>query len=227
MKFLFKYATRSRPEWFKQTMILYQENLSGKHDCQFVVSCDRDDETMQTGDIRNFVAKWSNIEMCFGWNRSKIQAINADIAGREFDILFVVSDDMEPVVKGFDNAISHDMRREWPSLDGALRYNVGLYDEHDIATLSILGRRLYDHFGYVYWPGYQSVWCDNEFTDLVRSWSRFTFLDEVLVKHAWRPNAYSDELCVRDDKNWPYDEALYKLRKEAGFPGAPHPIEKT
>lgn len=217
MKILFKYATRGRPKWFRQTLDRYYDMLSGKHDCQFVVSIDRDDMSMQTPEMADYCASKPNLEVCLGDSKTKVEAINADMEGREFDILVVVSDDMGPVEHGYDDIIAQDMQRYFPDLDGALHYNDGAHAQDKLITLTIMGKHLYDAFGYIYYPEYESLWCDNEFTDLVRQWGVVTWINRVIIRHEFHKFG-SDETYRKNDLSWAKDKALYHDRKAKGFP---------
>lgn len=214
MTILFKYASRGRSKWFKETLCRWQSMLSGKHDCRFVISLDNDDQTMNNDQVK-FWLNHRKIEYHFGDHKTKIEAINADMQGQDFDILVVVSDDMWPEVFGFDDIIATDMQEKFPDLDGALHYNDGLYGKDKAITLSIMGKKLYDILGYIYYPEYKSMWCDNEFTDVVRMMSKYAYVPRVIVKHEWKKYGV-DRLYARNNNQewWEHDKELYLKRKE-------------
>jgi len=221
MKFLFKYPTYRRPEWFKKTLETYHLMLSGDHEYQFIISMNDDDETMNNIEMRNFLINM-NVKYFYGNHANKIAACNADLENLDFDILFLISDDMIPIVHGFDNAIANDMLKYFPNLDGALHYpdgfcNIGI---ESAITLTIMGKKLYDHIGYVYHPDYKSFFCDNEFRDVVYSIGKAKFISGVLVQHDWRGQEHKeiDEVYKRNNKIGKVDEATYNRRKKLGFP---------
>jgi len=195
----------------------YYDLLSGRHDCTFLVSIDRDDPSMQTPEIQAYCAGKSNLEVCLGDNKTKIEAINADMKGRDFEILVVIADDMAPTEKGYDNIIARDMKRYYPNLDGCLHYNDGAHGKNMLITLTVIGKRLYDRFGYVYYPEYQSMWCDNEFTDLVREWGVVTWINMVIIQHEFHKYG-DDEIYQKNARPWEKDKKLYYERKAKGFP---------
>ena len=98
MKLLVKYPTRSRPSQFLNTLGLYRSMKSGKHCVEFVVSADANDFTMNNGAMRDTLGPMPDVALCVGNSRTKIEAVNADMEGREFDVLLLASDDMIPVV---------------------------------------------------------------------------------------------------------------------------------
>lgn len=210
MKFLFKYATRSRPDWFKETIRAWKDNLSGKHEYRFVITCDIDDKTMNNPEMQKFMSD-EGLEYHYGEHDCKVSAINDDMDD-DFDILVVVSDDMIPVVKGFDDIIVSDFDEGIQ----ALHYNDGGHCGAKLISLTIMDRKLYNSFGYIYHPDYKSMWCDNEFTHIVRERGCVKYIDQVIIKHYWQKYG-RDELYNQNDKYWDQDKLTYATRKKEGF----------
>lgn len=209
MRILFKYPTRGRPEQFKQTFEKYLSMLSGKYNCFFVITMDEDDGTMNNPAMREYLRVKQNIRFYYGRHKSKIEAVNADVDG-EFDILVLVSDDMIPQERCFDDIIVRDMEKYFPDLDGALHYNDGI--RTDLISQSIMGKKLYDRFGYIYNPEYHSLWCDNEFTDVVREWGKYQFIDRIIIRHEWKKHG-TDETYDKSDAMFQRDKTVYEKRK--------------
>lgn len=78
-----------------------------------------------------------------------------------------------------------------------------------------MGKKLYDILGYIYYPEYKSMWCDNEFTDVVRMMSKYAYVPRVIVKHEWKKYGV-DRLYARNNNQewWEHDKELYLKRKE-------------
>ena len=220
MKFLFKYPTFRRPEWFKATLKTYIKMLSGDHDYKFIISINEDDQTMNNVDMRNFIyGQIGGVAVKYGDHADKIVAINADMDGRDFDILFLISDDMIPIVKGFDNIIAEAMTKHFPAMDGALHFDDDCCGKDKCITLSIMGKKLYDYFGYIYHPDYKSFFCDNEFTDEVYRLNKAVYIPQVIVKHDWQGwGKDRDEVYQRNTRLGRGDEATYNRRKKLNFP---------
>ena len=217
MKILFKYATRSRPAWFKKTLEGYLNNLSGRHEHEFRITIDHDDAAMNNPEMLAYMAG-KRLKVYVGpAGRSKIDVINADMDGAEFDILVVVSDDMEVKEKGFDDIIAQDMQRQFPSGFGALHYNDGKHGRDNLITLSIMNKALYDHLGYIYYPNYRSTWCDNEFTDVTKMLNCYWYCPRVIIEHAWMKQG-GDETYKKNSGDYHNDKVIYETRKAAGFP---------
>ena len=218
MKFLFNYASFGRPGWFKQTLDKYYSMLSGQHEYEFRVTLNQNDVSMNNKEMRTFMDGHSHLKYNYGNHQNKIEAINADMEDADFDVLFVVSDDMTPIVPSFDNVIAALMEEKFPDMDGALHFHDGCCGKDVTITLSIMGKKMYDYFGYVYHPDYKSFYCDLEFTDEVRRLGKVHYSSEIIVKHDYKGWGRADDTYRRNSKLGIPDAATYERRKKAGFP---------
>lgn len=213
-KILFKYPTRGRPEWFKRTLEKYYSLLSGKYPFQFIVTLDKDDKTMNNQEMKKYLDSQLSLMYFYGNNRTKIEAINADMKYNDWTILFLVSDDMEPVIRNFDVIIVETMNKHFPDLDGALHFNDGCCGKDKLITLSILGKKLYENFGYIYHPSYRSEWCDTEFTDVVYALKKVVYCPITIVKHTWTGGKNTtDSTYKKNNLLVPQDRENYRKRK--------------
>lgn len=219
MKILLKYPSRSRPGWFRETYYAYKKRLSDKHDVHWLMSFNTDDETMNNATMWNFLDSQENLVYIYDDHASKIDACNADmeVAPEDWQILVLVSDDMVPVAHGFDDIIASKMQEYFPCLDGALNFPDGCCGDAGLITQSIMGRKLYEHFGYIYHPEYRSFYCDTEFSDVVREMGKCAECSPMIVKHDWK-GENADVLAVKNQKHWNADEATYNRRKKEGWP---------
>jgi len=181
MDLLIKFPTRGRPRKFLHTLNKYIMFMDDKT-VPIIVSCDNDDDTMKEGYVTEVLSQHDNVTVRFGDNSSKISAINGDLCGVNFDIILLASDDMVPLVKGFDTIIKNKMRETYPDTDGVLWFNDG-YQGNKLNTLCILGKKYYNRFNYIYHPDYVSVWCDNEFMDVANLLDKQTYFDDVIIRH--------------------------------------------
>ncbi len=218
MKILFKYPTRGRVEKFFSTLDLYYKMIEGR-DFEFLVTIDIDDKSMNTAPVMNRLAGYGNLKYQIVQHVSKIYAVNTGIEGQKFDILFIVSDDMIPQVYGFDNIIRSDFSKHFPDLTGCLWYNDG-FQKDNVNTLQIMGRRWYERFGYVYYPGYKSLFSDVEYQDVAKRLGKIVYIDNVIVRHE-HPNygfGKYDSHYRMNNTNEAHDKKLYEDRKAIGFP---------
>ena len=225
LKLLVKYPTRGRPKKFFAVLSRYYSLLKGEN-FEFVVSCDTDDETMNNPEVRDRLAGFPKLRVSFSDNQNKIQACNADLDGADFDVLLLASDDMIPLVRGYDLIIKEKMAAHFPDLDGVLWFFDGVRKELD--TLSILGKKYYERFGYIYYPGYQTWYCDNEFTAVAQALDKLAKFDQVIIYHQHPGAAPEGPKVVNerfDETFWrnnqreqvSADENVYKERQGNGF----------
>lgn len=240
MKILFKYPTRERPLLFSKTLVSWYEKMS-LNNFEFLISCDTDDVTMNNETMKKFMEQFPNLSYSYSLNKSKIEACNKSVSEKQFDIVVLVSDDMVPEISGYDKIIVDRMTENFPDTDGSLWFFDG-YNKV-INTLSILGRKYYDRFGYIYHPSYITQWCDQEHTDIASSLGKLAKYDEIIVRHihpevvAIQNDAaialsqhipeYSQQGFAGHDMLWlrnskaDHDKENYYKRKLNGFPISP------
>lgn len=220
MKILVKWPTRSRPNHFFACLKRYDDYRSRETELFFVVTMDLDDETMNNPEVRGRLDGRSDMVYRYGNSKTKIEAVNADmdLAPPDWQILLLASDDMIPVEREFDAVIASDMRNYFHDLSGCLWYKDGR--RRDLCTLSILGRKFYDAFGYIYHPAYQSLFCDNEFQAVATAMGKLAEIDHVIISHAWVDFTGTDALHRKNSSGavTQRDQATFEARRAAGFP---------
>lgn len=220
MELLIKYPTRSRPELFLKTLKEYIDNESKQHAITYIITYDKDDLTMTKEVVQKAISFGANIIFCQGESKNKIEACNANIdMWKDWDVVVLISDDMHVQIHGWDARIARDMEKNYPDTNGCLWYHDGS-SQRSISTLSIIGRKYYDRFGYIYHPSYKSFFCDNEYTEVAIQNHAMKFINGTIIKHqhpAWGQGIAMDALYNHNDKYWKEDEANYKARKANGF----------
>lgn len=221
LKLLIKFPTRGRTKKFFEVLDLYYNKAQDKETIAFAITCDVDDVTMNNPEVIQKLDSYK--KKCkffynFGHNKTKIQAINADMEKFEgWDILLLASDDMIPVADGYDQIIKNDMAAYHRNMDGVLWYFDG--QREDINTLCILGKKYYDRFNYIYNPEYISLWCDNEFTEVSEFLGKSYKLNKTIIEH--RHPAYQkaefDSIYARNESYFQIDQKTYQKRKEKNF----------
>ena len=219
MNILIKFPTRGRPDIFLSTLDLYYNLCSDLNKTQFLISIDEDDETMNNDDMLLTLSSYKNLSVFKGISKSKIDAVNRDIEFvKDWDILLLASDDMIPQIMGYDQIIRDNMTLNYPDLDGILWFNDG-YQGSRLNTLSILGKKYYDRFNYIYHKDYKSLWCDNEFMSVGRILNKQTYIDQVIIKHD-HPVFVNGKIDIIHKKNledFDSDHKTFLLRKSNNF----------
>lgn len=217
MRILIKYPTRSRPQQFLKILKSYYESAFDKDNIDWLVSYDLDDKTMTREIIEKAKDIIPGIELKGGYSTSKINACNRDMRrGHEWDIVVLISDDMEVEVDAWDEVIRKEMKESYPDTDGCLWFYDGYQDR--ICTFSIIGRTYYKRFNYMYHPSYKSLWCDNEFTDVAQSMDKLKYIPNSIVKHqhpCWGGGMKMDELYKQNEAFYNEDAENYRKRKSA------------
>jgi hypothetical protein len=222
MKLLIKFPSRERPEKFFQALDKYIQYANNTNKIAFLLSFDADDVTMNNDVVKNRLKKYQDqgikLVYFFGSSKTKIQAVNADIEKvTGWDVLLLASDDMIPVVQGYDDIIRKDMNDHFRDFDGVLWYSDG--GQNNINTLCILGKKYYHRFNYIYYPEYISLWCDNEFTEVSSILNKVYKSEKIIIEHqhpVYKKTQY-DPLYAKNESYYSIDEITFNKRKAINF----------
>jgi len=219
MNLLVKYPTRQRPELFLKTLKEYHDKAFCNAQTTYLVSYDLDDLSM-THEVIKEAKRYGNVMMIGGSSDNKIHACNRDMDyAKNWDVVLLISDDMEVQKDGWDATILMDMDKYYPNGDGVLWYHDGS-KQRVITTLTCMDKKYYSRFGFLYNPIYKSFFCDNEFTDIARKLNKIKFIDNVIIKHQhpqWGGKVKHDELYERNNAPWKEDQNTYETRKRFNF----------
>lgn len=215
MNVLIKFPCRGRPEKFKDTFSKYLSLSSKKHNLQFILTFDENDSLMNNDNIKEFLKPHLQYtEVNYGNSKNKIEAVNANMDNKVFDILILASDDMIPICPEYDDVIATDISENFPDLDGSVQYYNPMWEDK-LDVCCNMGYKYYKRFNYIYYPGYKTIYCDNE----------FTYVKNALNKNKYFSNKqlFIHNFITNDDtasKNWHFnneDEKLYNERKARNF----------
>lgn len=146
-----------------------------------------------------------NVIANFGDSKTKIEAYNADIADYmdQYDILVGFSDDMDPQLYGWDDIIVRFMRESFPNLDGVIYFDDG-HVKDACVVLPIYGKNFYKRLGYLFHPGYTSVFCDVELTYVADALNKLRYSPTIVFRH--------NHACYTGES-----DALYRRNESAEF----------
>lgn len=215
LKILIKFPSRGRRQKFLSTYNQYVRMASDLSNIHFLITLDIDDPTMKEIGINNGYST-----VIYGKSENKVHAINRDLNEFEgYDIILLASDDMIPVVKGYDDIIRNQMSINFPDMDGVLHFNDG-YAQDRLNTLCILGKKYYDRFKYIYCPAYKSLWCDNEFMKVSKILKKQVYIDRVIIRHehyANTPTVKMDEQYKKTESFYHIDKKTFDMRESVNF----------
>lgn len=221
MRIIIKFPTRGRPRQFLTTLKGWLDYAADPANLAILVSYDTDDATMTPEVIAEAEKLHPALIAVGGVSESKIAACNRDLPEYQgnWDVILLVSDDFWCVRKGWDDMIRQHMRDKFPDTDGALWIWDGA--QKAINTLECVGRKRYEHFGYLYNPEYRSFFSDNEQTEIGLRDGKLSFIPNSIAHHqhpSWLGGMKRDATYNRNNGSWKQDEATYHRRKAAGFP---------
>ena len=154
IRFSLLHPSRERQEMAARAIGEWLGNASGTHAYEYLLSIDHDDDAEGYGRL----ADRHRVRLLVGRNRSVVDAANAAARAATGEVLIVVSDDFG-CPRHWDAALADVLgsRR-----DVAVLVHDGI--EGRILTLPIVGRGLYAELGWLYHPGYVSMFCDDDLT---------------------------------------------------------------
>jgi len=230
MHILVKYASRSRPARFFEGLHNIIDMAADK--VNFTVFCclDADDRSMfeygawrldlqeKLRAVDEKLPFSSQVIYDIGYSKSKIHAINRPLtdAVPEWDILVNYSDDMRFTVFGYDEIIREGFRCN--GLDTFCHYPDSTA-KNMLCTMSIIGAPYFQRDGWVYHPGFKSLWCDNMAQEMAKIRGCYVFMGTQIYEH-YHP-AYGladwDDQYRRQQELWNEDELFYIYQKSHNF----------
>lgn len=157
------------------------------------------------------------------WNhgvRCSVDATNCAAAAASGKVLVVISDDIRPA-HHWDKAL-RKVPQLWNGQECVVRVKTGgSADARGLMAVQILNRERYDRIGYLFYPGYVSMYADDEY-------SRQAAEDGVVVDtdilmphdHPSHGAAPMDEVYARQNapERYRWGAELFKARSAAGWP---------
>lgn len=157
----------------------------------------------------------------FGLSNNKIHSINRSLDDIPyFDIIIIMSDDIRWDVKGFDDELRKAFTFFSPQLNGTIH----VPDDHGkqkTSIVSILGVNLFKELGYLYYPEYKSVFCDDDFTQMTKLMNRYAFINKRMFTHLhplWGLSGWDTQYRETESKeNYNHDREVFLKRKQNNF----------
>lgn len=143
---------------------------------------------------------------------------NAAAAATTGKVIICVADDFRPCLAWDEKMFT--LKTQWMDEDWVVHTEDGYV--HNLCVLSILTRKRYDRFGYVFYPQYESLFSDTEFTEVAYLEGRVINAKHILMEHMHpdcgkRPRDDFDSKHASKSR-WNMGEMLFNYRKNVGFP---------
>jgi hypothetical protein len=135
------------------------------------------------------------------------------------DIIIAVADDFDPPQDWDDNLMSCSEAEWW--LEDRVVHVADGYNPN-IFTLAILTKKRFDRFGYIFYPGYESMFCDTEFTFVAHNEKVVIEATHLLFEHlhpdCGKRQRDNTDLNHSSRHRYAVGEMLFKYRQSMGFP---------
>lgn len=209
------HPTRGRHNQAWACMTMWWDLCSSYNTIEHILSIDRDDTGTYLPLIQR-LAGTINLKVVISRNDTMVQALNRGAEVATGDILIFLSDDFE-CPHNWDLKIQEAVEDHGD--DWVLFVRDGI--QKRTQTISILSRKYYKRFGYIYYPGYISMWADPDFTQTAIRLKKNVDGTHLLFQHNHVTVGRSphDETYARQNSNkaWVHGEKLYQQRKENNF----------
>ena len=211
MKISFILPSMSRPTKFFKTLDNLKEFVI-REDYEVVCVLDLEDKTMNNDAVRERAKGYPQAKLNYTHTTGKVNAINKglEFIDPKYEILILVADDLEFIMKGFDYEIECDMQKYFPDLSGCLHYPDDRVGNRQI-TMPVLGVNYIKRFGWIYNPQFISVWCDNAQIHNAKFLNKYKYVHKHIYNHLhplWVKEDY-DELMKRNESFYKQDSETY------------------
>ena len=220
MRIAYIFPSRTRPTKFFQCL----ENIQDQsfQDNYFVwAKLDLDDPFKEEYEKR--LHEFPEVTVKWGLSKNKIHAINRDLEDLPpCDIMIIQSDDIHWSAFAFDDEIREAFEKHFPDLSGTVHFpekNAG----NRTIIVSMLGINLYKQLGYMYHPDYESLYSDNDFTEMTRMMKKYAYVNKQIFLHKhpiWKESGTDWDSQYRHTERpevYKKDHETYIARKAKNF----------
>jgi hypothetical protein len=207
--------TSVRAEAIPGVVDAWRKTASGKHTIEVVISVDGNnakaiEAAQKVPDAKVVIQPEPPFNCVRGWNLAA-----AATTGK---VIIAVADDFKPC-QDWDEKL-FTLKTGWIDEDWTAHTEDGYV--HDLMVLAILTRKRYERFGYLFYPGYESIFCDTEFTEAAYGEGRVINAKHIYIEHLHpdcnkRPRDAADATHASKER-WNRGEMLFNFRKHRGFP---------
>lgn len=222
-KLLIKFPIRERRDSFLEAFHLYATLSTTKP--EFLFTVDTDDTRMRKPEVWRVVEGYGlPYTMLAGPPAGKIAACNRDLSEHNSDwtTVLLASDDMHPIVQGYDQIILDEMAKHFPDNDGALWFHQTTKPQQSKTNfVEVVGRKRFEEQGYLYNPTYHSLFADDEQTQKGIREGKLVRIDREIIKNQsyfWGGKNREDQLYRKNNRAHHRDRITFETRKHQGFP---------
>lgn len=208
------HPSRGRPIQAWNCMYRWIDSCSPYNKLEYILSIDSDEAPRYFHVVKRMKGE-INLRVVIWDNSNIVQALNRGAKYSTGDVLIYVSDDFE-CPPNWDIEIQKRTvdRDDWV---------LGVYDglQSETQTISILSRKYYERFGYIYYPKYISMYADPDFTQVAKRTGKLIPAFDLLFKHNhYTANGEPYDATYEKQNSpqaWAHGEALFRERMSRNF----------
>lgn len=209
------HPSRGRAQKAKDTYHHWMSKASGKIQIQHILSLDYSDPS-----INDYIALQVSSGMMVNENTCVVEATNHGAKKATGDILIYLSDDFK-CPDNWDELILDAFGDKLLTEPALVKVDDCLQGfDICVLTIPIMNRKLYEKLGYFWYPGYKSMFVDEDlfWTTKNNNWMILAPELKFPHEHVCNGKAENDETYQRSAANWDQGKALFAQRSAEGFP---------
>lgn len=211
--------TSVRPQLIPKIVKLWNDRSKLKS-IEWVISVDEGSDALIEA-VKAVQASVTDVPIKLAINKGRKNCVdgwNAAAAETRGKVIIAVADDFIPPPNWDEELLK--LQAGW--IDGEHVVHVDDGFVRHIFTLAILTRKRYERFGYLWYPGYESMFVDTEFGDVALRDGVVIEAMHLLFEHMHHANGKrpkdANDANHENDVRWKRGEMLYNFRKQRGFP---------
>lgn len=221
MNFTILHSSRGRPEKSLLTVRDILCKTSGKHGIKYIMGIDENDpkKNLYNLNSKSIIKLHSGFEFKIFDSKNYVECVNN--LGKFFlnDVCLIASDDFVLPVN-WDLLLVKEIEKH-PELDND--FVVDVFDGYQsrIMTFPIFSQKYYQRFNYVYYPEYESIYSDTQFTEVAHKLNRVINARNILFEHQhWSFNKRQKD---KTDENhsgksrYEQGEKIFKYQESINF----------
>lgn len=202
------HPSRGRPRQALECIRLWLWQCSPYDRVEYILSLDHVDCRGYQSLLPHLIG--NPIKLVVGENRTMVEALNLGAKEATGDILIYVSDDFEcPPFWDLEILEAVEGKKDF-----VLDVDDGIQDR--VFTITIMSRSYYERLGYMYHPGYMSMFADNDLTEQAKADGVVVPARHLLFRHNHpvAGRAQMDATYARQGSStaWKHGEALFNQR---------------
>jgi len=215
MKITLLHPSRGRADQALKTFNSWMDRAKHPENVEHVLCLDDDDPQLNA-----YKENFKNSKIHIGQHSNVVQATNAGIHLVDGNFVIYLSDDFR-----CPDFWDYQILCKWEQHDKPYLWLLKVDDllqkfKTDVLTIPIMTRKLMDHLGYFWHPGYASMFVDQDLYHTCMNNGWLYLAEDLKFEHMHYCNAKApnDETYQRSGKNWNTGQAFYRTRKQQRFP---------